>query len=102
MVLMAVLGAAVLAMVSWVALREAQRQPGSFPTRRRTKAAVVPVPPSAPSSVPSPAPTSNGVAPTSTTGVEVVGDAAIADADTAEALAAAAALWHLLVDAERD
>jgi hypothetical protein len=33
---------------------------------------------------------------------QVVGDATVADADTDEALAAAAALWHVLVDAEQN
>lgn len=102
MVVLAVLGALVLALVSWAALREAQRLPGSFPATGRRNA-------------PSPGPGSgvgagdgattspavNGQAVPLGARTHVVGDATVADADTAEALAAAAALWHVLVDAER-
>lgn len=93
MILLAVAGAVVLAMVSWAALREAQRMPQtlsahqSWPTavaaRRQRRAA--------PDAAPPPAP------PTEPWRVSVPRDVTVADADNAEALAAAGALWHLMV-----
>lgn len=91
MFFMAAAGTAVLAMVSWAALREAQRMEGSFPTGRQVN-----VPVDSPTLRPAPG---NGVA-ASVPRAQVVGDPAVAGADTAEALAAAAALWHVLVDHE--
>jgi len=97
MVVLAVVGAVVLAMVSWVALREAQRLPRSFPAGGR---------PNAPGRhdarvASAPEPAINGHPVLAASRRQVVGDATVADADTDEALAAAAALWHVLVDDEQ-
>lgn len=101
MILMAVAGAAVLAMVAWAALREAQQSGGprhvehrpvdvdqGFSARESGYTAR--------SSVADP----RGGHPRASR-VPIVGDATLPGADTDEALAAAAALWQVLVDAER-
>jgi hypothetical protein len=105
MFVLAVVGALVLAMVSWAALREAQRLPRSFPAERRAKAGAaraatvgdVATSEARPASV---APV-NGRPVLASPRAQVDGDPTIAAADTDEALAAAAALWHVLVDDER-
>jgi len=98
MVVLAIVGAAVLAMVSWVALREAQRLPRSLPAGGRPHAHAHHD--ARPASAPDPA--VNGHPVLAASRRQVVGDATVADADTDEALAAAAALWHVLVDAEQN
>jgi len=95
MLVLAVVGAAVLAMVSWAALREAQRLPSSFPAERRANAVA------AGDATPPPATQVNGRPAPAVTRAQVEGDPTIAAADTDEALAAAAALWHVLIDDER-
>lgn len=100
MLVLAAVGAVVLALVSWAALREAQRLPRSFPIGAQANA-VASVRARHPGAQPASAnPARGGPAPASSR-VQVVGDATVADADTDEALAAAAALWHVLVDRDR-
>lgn len=94
MLVLALVGAVVLAMVSWAALREAQRMPGSLPAVRQAN------PPSTRNATQAPAPQVNGRPVLELPRAQVVGDPTIAGADTDEALAAAAALWHVLVDDE--
>lgn len=94
MLVLAAVGAAVLAMVSWAALREAQRLPRSFPRGARVNARAQR------DARPTSAAGINGHAVLAPSRAQVVGDATVADADTDEALAAAAALWHVLVDDE--
>jgi hypothetical protein len=94
MLVLAFVGAVVLAMVSWAALREAQRLPRSFPVERRANAVAVGDTP------PAPAPPVDVRPLRPLPRAEVVGDPTVAYADTDEALAAAAALWHVLVDHE--
>jgi hypothetical protein len=97
MIVMAAVGAAVLAMVSWVALREAQRLPGAAALRPERPHAV-----RSTSSRPR-APrigSSAGARSGQPWRVNVVGDATVPGTDTREALAAAAALWQVLVEAE--
>ena len=99
MLVLAVVGAFVLAMVSWAALREAQRLPRSFPPERRPNAAAtnaVAVGDAPPASVPP----INGRPVLAFPRAQIERDPTIAAADTEEALAAAAALWHVLVDDE--
>jgi hypothetical protein len=89
MLLIALSGAAVLALVCWAALRESETTPD----------AVIPQAESgthdgmleAPQAPPSPSVTA-GLA----TAPDELDDATVADADTEEALAAAAALWTVL------
>ena len=87
MVFLAVVGAAVLALFSWAALREAQQM--SVRSLPRT-----PVPPPRP-------PVERAPEPARAT-IGALHDATLADADTDEALAAAAALWQVLVDQPAD
>ncbi|HEX6256728.1 MAG TPA: hypothetical protein VFZ70_13065 [Euzebyales bacterium] len=96
MIVMAAVGAAVLAMVSWVALREAQRLPGTSASRHDRAHAARPTSPRPRA----PRVPSAGARSAEPWRVHVVGDATLPGADTHEALAAAAALWHVLVDAE--
>lgn len=92
MLLMAVSGAAVLALVCWAALREAERPPGPSTARGDTTG-------------------HGGAPPANRDGARADGqrqgagsalqigglvDATVADADNDEALAAAAALWSVL------
>lgn len=91
MVLMAAAGAAVLAMVAWVALREAQRMPGAS---RGPRGPLRPPSPPPPEAAPDPSASADPWR------VHVDADAAVPDADRHEALAAAAALWHVLVEAQ--
>lgn len=94
MLVLAVVGALVLAMVSWAALREAQRMPGSLSAVRRANGVTTRA------AGPPPATPVNGQPVLAPPRAQVVGDPTIAGADTDEALAAAAALWHVLVDEE--
>jgi hypothetical protein len=94
MLALALVGALVLAMVSWAALREAQRMPRSFPAVRQANAA------SAGDATQRAASQVNGRPVLALPRAQVVEDPTIAGADTDEALAAAAALWHVLVDDE--
>lgn len=87
MVFLAVVGAAVLALFSWAALREAQQ----MSVRSIPRA---PLPP--------PRPVVEAVPQPRLARIGALRDAAPADADTDEALAAAAALWQVLVDAPTD
>lgn len=83
MVFLAVVGAAVLALFSWAALREAQH----ISVRSIPRA---PAPPPRPPAERAPQPAMATIG--------ALHDATVADADTDEALAAAAALWQVLVD----
>lgn len=84
---LAVVGAAVLALFSWAALREAQQMS-------------VRSIPRAPEAPPRP-PVERTPQPALAT-IGALRDATPADADTDEALAAAAALWQVLVDQPTD
>lgn len=100
MFFMAVSGAAVLAFVSWVSLREAQRTSGSFIPDGRAPAvpAVSDLVRLAAVDDPRVARTSSPSRPR----IAALRDATVAEADTEEALAAAAALWQVAVQTERD
>jgi hypothetical protein len=87
MVILAVVGAAVLALFSWAALREAQQM--SVRSIPRTAA-------------PPPRPAVERVPQPQVARIGALRDATVADADNDEALAAAAALWQVLVDEPTD
>lgn len=87
MVFLAVVGAAVLALFSWAALREAQQMSVRSIPRGSTPRPRPPV-----ERTPQPAMAT----------ISALRDATPADADTDEALAAAAALWQVLVDEPTD
>ncbi|CAN5882555.1 hypothetical protein BH23ACT10_BH23ACT10_34090 [soil metagenome] len=97
MFVLTVVGAAVLAFVSWACLREAQRMSTSFIPDRRTAVRVDRSPPQVIPGYPELA----GPAPASPPRIRALGDATVPDADTDEALAAAAALWQVVVHTER-
>lgn len=103
MFVLTVVGAAVLALVSWVCLREAQRMSTSFIPDRGTAARVDRSPPHAISGRPDwagPVPPASQAA-LSLPRIRALGDATVPDADIDEALAAAAALWQVAVHTER-
>lgn len=92
MLLMAVSGAAVLALVCWVALRESQRPPGPYTGRDGTTDHTATPP------LQHAATRGDGRRPAAGSVLQGSGlaDATVADADNDEALAAAAALWSVL------
>jgi hypothetical protein len=97
MLVMAFVGAAVLAFVSWACLREAQRMSRSFiPDGGGVAVAERPQPDAAPREPAHAEPASSASA-----CVRALEDATVPEADNDAALAAAAALWHVVLQSER-
>lgn len=99
MIVIAVAGAAVLALVSWACLREAHRMSRSFIPDGGAPAVAAGGPrrgvalgqPETVVAAPAPA----------LSRIHALGDATVPGADNDEALAAAAALWQVVVQTER-
>lgn len=96
MVVMALSGAAVLALVCWVALRESASTAEPFIPQRASGSQIDDAP-DRQRYVPPPRPSAGEFAPQP----GELRDATVADADTDEALAAAAALWSVLTQDRR-
>jgi hypothetical protein len=96
MLVMALSGAAVLALVCWAALRETASAAEPFIPQRASRSQMG-GPPDRRRHVAPPRPPASGFAPQP----GELDDATVADADTDEALAAAAALWNVLTQDRR-
>jgi hypothetical protein len=96
MLVMALSGAAVLALVCWAALRETASAAEPFIPQRASRSQMG-GPPDRRRHVAPPRPPASGFAPQP----GELYDATVADADTDEALAAAAALWNVLTQDRR-